>query len=72
MKGRRTIAATHHDLEMLTLGICRTADLAVVGGLANAHGRAEKSAAHHNIGIGVGAAGTGSHGGVALEVDVDL
>jgi len=57
---------------MLALGICGTANLAVVGGLADAHGRAEESAAHHNIGIRVGAAGTGSHSGVALEVDVDL
>lgn len=72
MKGKHTVAATHHDLELVALLVSGAANLAVVGGLTRVHGRAEESAAHHDIGVGVGAGITGGDSGEALEVDVDL
>lgn len=67
-----TVAATYQHLELVAVLIGRTTQLAIVGGLSSAHGRAEERAVHDDVGLGVRAGGARGNGGLALEVEVDF
>ena len=66
-----TVAPAHQRLELVAVLVGGTALLAIVGGLVNADGAAEESAAHEDVGLRVGAGRTRLYAGGAQEVDVD-